>query len=171
MTYLGFFLSGGWTHLRAISMTWDWTLPFSSVGRLWSVISTLKKEEDTHKISWWRHQMETFSALLAICAGNSPVLGEFPAQRPVTRSFDVYFDLRPNKRLSLQSWGLWFETPSRPLWSHRNVTTLTHWPLGDLTTLQSQIISKFQTHFNEINIFSIFYEIAIRWMPLHHTDH
>ena len=38
---------------------------------------------------WWCHQMEKFSALLAICAGNSPVTGEFPAQRPVTRSFDV----------------------------------------------------------------------------------
>ena len=44
--------------------------------------------------------METFSALLALCAGNSPVSGEFPAQRPVTRSFDVFFDLRPNKRLN-----------------------------------------------------------------------
>ena len=44
--------------------------------------------------AWWRHQMETFSALLAICAGNSPVSGEFPAQRPVTRSFDVFFDVR-----------------------------------------------------------------------------
>ena len=44
--------------------------------------------------------METFSALLAICAGNSPVTGEFPAQRPVTRSFDIFFDLRLNKRLS-----------------------------------------------------------------------
>ena len=54
--------------------------------------------------SWWRHQMETFSALLAICAGNSPVTGEFPAQRPVTRSFDVFFDLRLNERLSKQSW-------------------------------------------------------------------
>ena len=41
-------------------------------------------------ITWWRHQMETFSALLAICAGNSPVSGEFPAQRPVTRSFDIW---------------------------------------------------------------------------------
>ena len=40
---------------------------------------------------WWRHQMETFSALLALCAGNSPVSGEFPEQRPVTRSFDVFF--------------------------------------------------------------------------------
>ena len=53
--------------------------------------------------TWWRHQMETFSALLAICAGNSPVPGEFPFQRPATRSFDVFFDLRLNKRLSKQS--------------------------------------------------------------------
>ena len=44
--------------------------------------------------------METFSALLSICAGNPPVPGEFPTQSPVTRSFAVFFDLRPNKRLS-----------------------------------------------------------------------
>ena len=75
--------------------------------------------------SWWRHQMKTFYALLAICAGNSPVPGEFPAQRPVTRSFDIFFDLRLNKRLSKQSWGWWFETPSRPLWRHRNATSMT----------------------------------------------
>ena len=61
------------------------------------------------------------SALLAICAGNSPVPDEFPTQRPVTRSFDVFFDLRLNKRLSKQWWGWWFETLSRPLWRHRNV--------------------------------------------------
>ena len=65
--------------------------------------------------------METFSALLAICAGNSPVPGEFPAQRPVTRSFDVFFDLRLNKRLNKQSSDWWFETLSRPLWRHSNV--------------------------------------------------
>ena len=53
-------------------------------------------------------------------AGNSPVTGEFPAQRPVTRSFDVFFDLRLNKRSSKQSWGWWFGTPSRPLWHHPN---------------------------------------------------
>ena len=45
-------------------------------------------------MKWWRHQMETFSALLAICAGNTLVTGEFPAQRPVTRNFVVFFDLR-----------------------------------------------------------------------------
>ena len=69
---------------------------------------------------WWRHQMETFSALLAICARNSPVPGEYPAQRPVTRSFDVFFDMRPNERLSKQCRGWWFETSSSPLWRHCN---------------------------------------------------
>ena len=68
--------------------------------------------------TWWRHQMETFSTLLAICAGNSPFPSEFPIQRPVTQSFDVFFILRPNKRLSKQWWGWWFETPS--LWRHYN---------------------------------------------------
>ena len=53
--------------------------------------------------------MEPFSALLALCAGNSPVTGEFPSQRPVTRSFDVFFDLRQNKRLSKQSRRRWYE--------------------------------------------------------------
>ena len=47
--------------------------------------------------------METFSALLVICAGNSLVAGEFPAQRPMTRSFDVFFDLRLNERLSINN--------------------------------------------------------------------
>ena len=69
---------------------------------------------------WWRHEMEKFSALLTICVGNWLVPGEFPAQRPVTRRFDVFFDRRLNKRLSKQSWGWWFETPSRPLLHHRN---------------------------------------------------
>ena len=43
-----------------------------------------------YRFPWWRHQMETTSALLVICAGNSSVPGEFPAQRPVTRSFDFF---------------------------------------------------------------------------------
>ena len=46
--------------------------------------------------------------------------GEFPSQRPVTRSFDVFFDLRLNKRLSKQPWGWWFETPAWSLWRHRS---------------------------------------------------
>ena len=66
-------------------------------------------------LSWWRHQMETSSALLALSAGNSSY-----TQRPVTWSFDVSFDLRLNKRLCKQSWGWWFQTPSRTVWRHHN---------------------------------------------------
>ena len=58
-------------------------------------------------------------------SGDSPVTGEFLAQRPVTRSFDVFFDLLLNKRLRKQTRGWWFETPSRPLWRHYNVLFIT----------------------------------------------
>ena len=70
--------------------------------------------------TWWRHQMEWFSTLLALCAGNSLVTGEFPSQRPVMQSFDVFFHLCLNKQLSKQSWGWWFEMPSCSLWHHCN---------------------------------------------------
>ena len=94
--------------------------------------------------SWWRHQMETFSALLAICARNSPVPGEFPTQRPVTRSFDVFFDLRLNKRLSKQSRDWWFETPAWSLWRHRNVMLtycwLDHWQWLSVSLNQNAIV-------------------------------
>ena len=70
--------------------------------------------------AWWRHQMEIFSALLALCAGNSPVTGEIPSQRPVTHIFALFFDLRLNKRLCIQSRGWWFETPSSSLWRNCN---------------------------------------------------
>ena len=72
------------------------------------------------RVSWWRDQMETFCALLVLCAGNSTVTGECPSQRPMTRSFDVFFDLHLNKRLSKQSCGWWFQTPPCPLWRHCN---------------------------------------------------
>ena len=54
------------------------------------------------------------------CEGNSPVTGEFPSQRPVTHSFDVFFDLRLNRQLSKQSRRWWIQAPSRPLWRHCN---------------------------------------------------
>ena len=111
---------------------WHWYIDFSSFGSgIWHV--DIWKTLTVHPMKyacfvvfllgwypWWRHQMETFSALLAICAGNSPVADEFPSQRPVTRSFGVFFDLRLNKRLSKQSWGWWFETLSLTLWRHCN---------------------------------------------------
>ena len=70
----------------------------------------------------WRHQLETFSVLLAFCAVNSLVAGEFPAQRPVTRSFGVFIDLGLNQQLSKQWRRRWFKTPSCSLWSHCNAS-------------------------------------------------
>ena len=95
--------------------------------KLWCHV-TLFNKAGVWKIPWWRHQMEIFSALLAICAGNSPITGEFPAQRPVSRSFDVLFDLRLNKRLSKQPCGWWFATPSHPLWRHCSELTVNMGP-------------------------------------------
>ena len=66
-------------------------------------------------LSWWRHQMETFCALLALCEGNQPITRGFPSQMPVIRSFDVFFDLRLNKLSNKHSGRRWFETPSRTL--------------------------------------------------------
>ena len=80
-----------------------------------------------------RDQMETFSALLALCAGKSPVTDEFPSQRPVTRSFDVFFDFRLNKRLSKPSRLRWFEMPSCSLWRH----------CYDMHTIKSHLIRRF----------------------------
>ena len=99
-------------------MSWGFTLIFPScageqrdlTGNTWTLIHilALRYQATSHYWNccwpklwpWWRHQMETFSALLAIC--------------------DVYFDLRPNKRLSKQWWGWWFEMTSRPLWHNCN---------------------------------------------------
>ena len=79
----------------------------------------------------WKHFMMTssngniFRVTGPLC-GEFTGPGEFPTQRPVTRSFDVLFDLRLNKRLSKQPWGWWFETPSWSLWRQRNVSAC--WP-------------------------------------------
>ena len=78
--------------------------------------------------SWWRHQMETFSALLAICAGNSLVPGEFPTQRPKHAELLCFLWSTPNKRLSKHWRGWWFETLSSPLWRHCNDCSLPSLP-------------------------------------------
>ena len=86
----------------------------------WSVV--VSREQLSN--SWWRHQMKKNSALLALCEGNPPVTGWFPSQMPVTRSFDVFCDLRLNNRLSQQSRRRWFGTPSRSFWRHCDVAIL-----------------------------------------------
>ena len=78
-------------------------------------------------VTWvpWRFNMMTLSNG-NIFRVTGPLCREFtghrriPSQRPVTRSFDAFFDLRLNKRLSKQSWVWWFEKPSCSLWRHCN---------------------------------------------------
>ena len=86
-------------------------------------------EQQQYGIFSGHRQMEILSALMAICAANSPVPGEFPTQRPVTRSFDIFFDLLLNKRLRNQSWCWWFETPASYLlsWCHKALHVTTGW--------------------------------------------
>ena len=67
--------------------------------------------------------------------------GEFPAQRPVTRGFDVFFDLRLKKRLSNQPWGWWFETPSWPLWRQCHDTWIWRCRVISLHTCGSLLVS------------------------------
>ena len=130
--------------------------------------------------AWWRHQMETFSALLSLCEGNSLVTGGFPSQRPVTRSFDVFYYLRLNKRLSKQSTRRWYEAPSRSLWRHSNVIGLPnlskcqiqqlHWWIHlvlvsymvSVWTRRSGLSLKFGIWFHKIC--NIFHKIRVRYM-------
>ena len=87
---------------------------------------TVLLHHDCQTMMWWRHQMKIFPALLALCEGNSPVIGEIPSKGPVTQSFDVFFYLYLNKRLSKPSRRRWYGTPSRPLRHHCTGTHKTH---------------------------------------------
>ena len=95
-----------WSNVSGIS-TLETVRTAGSMLRI-SLSTAVSQSRETR----WRHQMEAFSVLLALCAGNAPVTGEFPSKRPLTQSFIVFFDLHLNERLSKQSWCWWFETPS-----------------------------------------------------------
>ena len=73
--------------------------------------------------AWWRHQMETFCALLALWGGGGGWVGGGGGGGGVGGGGGEFTGHRLNERLSKQSWGWWFETPSRPLWRHCNGIT------------------------------------------------
>ena len=147
------------------TISFVWLLPMRTRERLnpggdWEGLEKKLGDELLHHLrpmgSWWRHQMETFSAQLAFCAGNSPVTGESTAQRPVTRSSDVFFDLPLNKWLSKQWWGWWFETQSRPLWRHCNeYGVLPTSPNGNIFRVTGPLCGEFTGH---------------RWIPVTKTS-
>ena len=97
----------GWVIIYYISL-W-YVITYTCSNHKWTIFQPSKCR--THAelaleelfLIWWRHKMETFCALLALCAGNSSVTGQFPLQRPVMGSFDDFFDFHLNKRSSKQS--------------------------------------------------------------------
>ena len=111
--------------------------------------------------AWWRHQMETFSALLALCERNPPVTGGFHSQRPVTESFDVFLDLHLNKRLNKQSRCLWFEMPSCSLWLQRTWLCW-HWGQHKIATMLQTLFSFYWKYC--INI--VFHRYLFWWAQL-----
>ena len=94
-------------------------------------------------ITWWHQQMETFSAFLALCERNPSVTGVFPSQRPVTWSFDIFFELHLNKRLGQQSRRRWFETPTRSLWRTHLIIMI--WRSTNILTIIKREMRKFKT--------------------------
>ena len=116
--------------------------------------------------SQWRHQMKTFSALLVLCVGNSPVTGDFPSPRPVTRSFVCIFYLRMNKRLGKNR-------DADDLRRHRAQWQFCNQDMG--------VLSKFSYHNNDNRLHSIiiltnvFIELIkvvyiVKWMHLKSTQ-
>ena len=116
--------------------------------------------------TWWRHQMEAFSALLALCAGNSPVTGEFPAQRSVTRSFDVFFDLRLNK-----GWINNVEAGDlRRHRTHYDVTVMLTKPSAELGIDAYSRLSIALTHWGRVRLDAISqttFSSAFYWMEMY----
>ena len=95
---------------------------------IWYYWQSCSKERCCDMTGFWQNMMTSSNGNISRVTGHMRV--EFtrdrwisPAQRPVTRSFDVFFDLSPNKRLSKHTWGWWFDTPSHPLWYHCNDIT------------------------------------------------
>ena len=125
------------SHVRLFILTqtqmWRQLLPFLCLKKLLSHICASSSIEQfllrsrlltLLQITRWRHQMEIFSVLLAICAGSSPVTDDFPTQRPVTRSFDVFSDL-----CLVNGWVNNHETCDlRSHRAHYNVTVTTTFP-------------------------------------------
>ena len=124
-----------------ICQHWDW-----AGGRnlsWWTCIFNMVADACMATHSWRLHRLEIFSALLALCVGNSPVTGEFPAQRPVTRRLACFFDLRPANRwannrdadaIALIMTSLWCGTRALS-WFATSASTA---PLSIETTFETQ---------------------------------
>ena len=97
----------------------SWTLCFILSNQMVNIYRAGSDYSRYTRSVKWLHMMPSWNGNNFRVTGH--LCGDFPTQRPVTRGFDIFFDLRLNKKLSKQWWGWWYETPSCPLWRHRNV--------------------------------------------------
>ena len=98
---------------------WSTDFPWNRQAALWRIVTFR-----LFVIPWYIMMTSSNGNIFRVTGhlcGEFTGPGEFPTQRPVTRSFDAFFDLRLNKRLSKLPWGWWFETPSWSLWRQCNV--------------------------------------------------
>ena len=109
---------------------WCWIIT-ESIQPMKAFSFSIEQEKSNYTQEWIKQYISlamTTSSNGSIFRVTCPLCGKFtghqsiPLQRPVTRSFDVFFDLHLNKRLNKQSWGWCFETPLRSLWWHCNVS-------------------------------------------------
>ena len=110
-----------WLLYCHIEQTVECPVKWDAFALMWRHLNaTGTRSNESQQNAWWRHQMETFFALLALCAGNSPVPVNSPHKGQWRRALMFLFDLLLNKRLSKQPWGWWFETPPWLLWRQCN---------------------------------------------------
>ena len=110
--------ASNWGHRQLLLKGWTLTC-LEVTGQSHSMVTEHEYQSFDHPTAYIMMTSSNgniFRVTGLLCVGNSPLTSEFPTQRQVTRSFDVFFGLRLNKRFSKQSSGWWFETPSRPLW-------------------------------------------------------
>ena len=102
-----------------------------------AILTRLYLRKQSHDdVIKWKHFLRHWSFVRGI--------HRWPAsQRQVTRSFDIFFDLRLNKRLSKQSLSWWFETPSCSLWRHCNIEMINGTPIITVSTLPDDDPSSF----------------------------
>ena len=126
-------------HLKEISYV---SIPQPQLFSVMSLRSVFVKHDDVIK---WKHFPRNWPFVRWITGP-----GEFPPQRPVTQSLDVFFDLRLNKRLSKQPWGWWFETLSWSLWRQCNDNqSINHYILALGTSRYTDASTKWMTLFRQ----------------------
>ena len=125
-TYIRLFLIGSYSFYRNFKWIYEKFPWRKCINNVSCTMVAVLSPSWWAKIRWpWRDLYNTMTSSNGnIFRVRGLLCGEFPTQRPVTRSFDVFFDLRLNKRLSKQPWGWWFETPSWSLWRQCNDTFL-----------------------------------------------